>query len=65
MWQWYRVVGLVQRASRYSILLMDFTWQVIVLLTKGGVNFRGIGIMQLLWNTVPRIINCCIGAAIN
>ena len=65
MRQWYRVVGLVQTAFRYGILLMDFTWQAIVLLAKGGVNFRGIGLMQLLWNTVPRIINCCIGAAIN
>ena len=40
------------------------TLQAVVLITKGNGYFRGIGLAEVLWKTVPGAINCSIGAAV-
>ena len=36
----------------------------IILLPKGNVNYRGVGLINVLWNTVLEVINLHIGAVI-
>ena len=39
------------------------TCQVVVMIPKEGVEFRGIGLVEVIWKTAADIINQCIGTA--
>ena len=51
MGHWERVIDLVQTAFRNCILSMECTWETVVVLPKLNGDFRGIGIMDVIWKT--------------
>ena len=54
---WRRLVALVQAAFREGRLEEEATWQAVALIPKGRGNYRGIGLLEVLWNVVTVIIN--------
>ena len=61
---WYRFIDLVQMEFREGRLLDKCTWNMFVLIPKGNGEFRGIGLVEVLWNTVSGMINCRIVLAV-
>ena len=45
---WEMVVELVQTALGEGRLAEDATWQAVVLITKGGKYYRGIGLVEVM-----------------
>ena len=39
-------------------------WQAVVLIPKGGKDYRGIGLMELMWKVVADILNRRLTASI-
>ena len=55
---WLKVVAIVQAAFHDGTLAEECTWQAVVLISKGASrDFRGIGMMELLWKTVTSLLN--------
>ena len=54
---WERVVELVQTAFRNGDLAEEATWQAVVLIPKGKGEYRGIGLVELMWKVVAVILN--------
>ena len=54
---WERVVELVQTAFRDGDLAEEATWQAVVLIQKGKGDYRGIGLMEVMWKVVAAILN--------
>ena len=55
---------MIHAAFRKGHLAEECTWQTVILISKGKRNYRGIGILEVLWKTVTGILNCLIMAAI-
>ena len=58
------VVELVQTAFGEGQLTEEATWQVVVLLLKGGKGYCGIVLMEVMWKVVALILNCWLTASI-
>ena len=41
------------------------TWQAVVLIPKGGKDYRGIGPVEVMWKVVAAILNLRLTASIN
>ena len=54
---WVRVVELVQTAFRDRDLAEEATWQAVVLIPKGKKDYRGIGLVEVMWKVVAAILN--------
>ena len=54
---WARVVDLVQTAFREGDLVEKSTWQAVVLIPKGKGDYRGIGLVEVMWKVVAVILN--------
>ena len=54
---WTRVVDLVQSSLREGKLAEEATWQVVVLIPKGEKDYRGIGLVEVMWKVVAAILN--------
>ena len=55
---WQKVVAIVQAAFRDGTLAEECTWQVVVLIPKGkSGNFRGIGLVEVIWKTMSSLLN--------
>ena len=54
---WTRVVDLVQSVFREGNLAEEATWQAVVLIPKGKKDYRGIGLVEVLWKVVAAILN--------
>ena len=54
---WGRVVELVQTVFRDGDLAEEATWQAVVLIPKGKGDYRGIGLMEVMWKVVAVILN--------
>ena len=54
---WYKVFLIIQSAFRDGSLPEECTWQTSMLLPNGSGGFRGIVLVDVLWNTVSGIIN--------
>ena len=55
---WRKVVALIQEAFHNWDLEEYGTWQTVVLIPKGDRrDFRGIGLVKVLWKTTTGIIN--------
>ena len=52
---WDRVVDLIQKALWEWRLAVEATWKAVVLITKGGKDYRGIGLMEVMWKVVAAI----------
>ena len=54
---WTRVVDRVQSVFREGNLAEEATWQAVVLIPKGKKDYRGIGLVEVLWKVVAAILN--------
>ena len=52
---WGRVVELIQTAFRDGELAEEATWQAVVLIPKGKGEYRGIGLVEVMWKVVTVI----------
>ena len=52
-----RLVELVQTAFRDGVLDKEATWQAIVLIPKGKKDYRGIGLLEVVWKVVAAVLN--------
>ena len=55
----------MQEAFRDGKLAKEFMWQTVVLIPKRRGDFRGIGIIEVLWKAFTRLINRRLTAAIS
>ena len=51
------MVDLVQTAFREGDLAEESTWQAVVLIPKGKNDYRGIGLVEVMWKVVAVILN--------
>ena len=52
-----RVVELMQTAFRDRDLVEESTWQAVVLIPKRKKDYRGIGLVEVMWKVVAAILN--------
>ena len=57
-------MDLVQKYFRDGTLPTKCMWNMVVLLPKGGGEYRGVGLIEVLQKTVPVVINRHIEANI-
>ena len=50
-------MDLVQLAFWEGELAEEAMWQAVVLITKGRKDYRGIGLVEVMWKVVAEIIN--------
>ena len=55
---------LIQTAFREEELDEEATWQAVVLIPKGKQEYRGIGIVEVMWKVVVEILNHRLTASI-
>ena len=60
---WDRVVDLVQTAFREGRLAEEAMWQAVVLIPKGKKDYRGIGLVEVIWKVVVVILNLRLTAS--
>ena len=48
---------MIQTAFRERELAEETTWQVVVLIPNGGKDYRGIGLVEVMWKVVAVILN--------
>ena len=48
---------LVQAAFREGKLADEAMWQVVVLIPRGKKDYRGIGLVEVMWKVVAAILN--------
>ncbi len=53
---WCLLVGLIQAIWTQGKFLQQLTWVIVVLLPKGGGDYRGISLLELLCKVVERIM---------
>ena len=54
---WQKVVAIVQETFCELTLVEECTWQTAVLITKGKRYFQDIGLVEVLWKAVARLLN--------
>ena len=54
---WGKVVDLTQTAFRDGTLAEEATWQTVVLIPKGNGEFRGIGLVEVIWKLLTIILH--------
>ena len=54
--KWDRVVEMLHTAFRDGVLVEEATWQAVVLILKGGVDYRGKGLVKVICNAVAVIL---------
>ena len=63
---WQKFVYIVQEEFCNGTLAEESTWQTVVLIPKGSSgDFRGIGLVRVLWKAVTSLLNCWLVEAIN
>jgi hypothetical protein len=60
--KWGIFVEMIQTIWDRGEILMQMSWMVILLLPKGGGNFRGIGLLSPCWKVVEKIMVPRMGA---
>ena len=61
---WERVFSLVQTAFREGILTEEAMWQAVVLIPKGEKDYRGIGLVELMWKVEAATLNRRLTASV-
>ena len=54
---WEKVVALLQASLGEGKLAEETTWQVVVLIPKGGVDYHDIGLLEVAWKVMVVILN--------
>ena len=52
---WTMVVDLTHLAFREGKLAEEATWQAVVLIPKGKTDYRGIGLVEVMWKVAVKI----------
>ena len=55
---------LIQTAFREGELAEEATWQAVILIRKGKQDYRGIGLVEVMWKVVAAILNRRLTASI-
>ena len=55
--RWDKLVSLTKMAFQEGRFLVVVTWTIIVIIPKGGENYRGIVLVEVIWNVFVYIIN--------
>ena len=58
-------MNLVQLAFRDGVITEEAAWQAVVLIPKGGGDYGGIVLVEVIWEAVAVILNHRFTAAIN
>ena len=64
MTHWGKVVALVREEFGEGRLAEESMWQAVVLIPKGKGEYRGIGLVEVMWKVVTAILNRRITASI-
>jgi hypothetical protein len=59
---WRLFVRLVQAAWTHGIIPCQLLWIIVVLIPKGGGDYRGIGLLEPIWKCIERVIDHCLDA---
>ena len=59
-----KLVELTQAALWEGETAEEATWQTVVLIPKGEKEYRGIGLVEVMWKVVAAILHCRITTAI-
>ena len=54
----------VQAVIQEGRLLEEAMWQAVVLIPNGENDYRGIGLVEVMWKVVTEILNCWLTASI-
>jgi hypothetical protein len=54
---WRLFAHLVQATWTYGIVPCQLLWIIVVLISKGGGDYHGIGLLEPIWKVIKRIIN--------
>ena len=54
---WCLLVSLIQECFEEGVLPMQLPWSTMVLLPKGGGDFRGIGLLEICWKLITSIMD--------
>ncbi len=54
---WCLFVQLVQSAWTHGEIPCQLLWIIVVLIPKGGGDYRGIGLLEPIWKVIERIID--------
>ena len=54
---WTRFVDLLKTVFREGDLAEEATWKAAVLIPKGKKDYRGIGLVEVMWKVVAAILN--------
>ena len=55
--RWRALVALVQAIWERGYVPEQMRWMVVVLIPKGGGNFRGIGLLEPIWKLIEAIMD--------
>ena len=61
---WQNVVSIVHAVFRDGTLADECTWQTVFLIPKGRRDFRGIGLVEVLWKALASLLNRRITSSI-
>jgi hypothetical protein len=59
---WLLLIGLIQAIWTQGKIPQQLTWVIVVLLLKGGRNYRGISLLEPLWKLGERIMDWQLNA---
>ncbi len=54
--KWGIFLRLIQAIWEQESVPKQMTWEIIILLPKGGGNYRGIGLLEPVWKVVEKIM---------
>ena len=57
-------MDLFHTAFREGRLAEEATWKAVVLIPKGNMDYRGIGLVEVMWKLVAAILNSRLTASI-
>jgi hypothetical protein len=54
---WHLFVQLVQAAWAHGTIPCQLLWIIVVLIPKGGGDYRGMGLLEPVWKCIERVID--------
>jgi hypothetical protein len=60
--KWKIFIELIQAVWDWGEIPEQMSWMIVVLLPKGGGDFRGIGILDPFWKVVEKVMLCRLGS---
>jgi hypothetical protein len=59
--KWRIIVEFFQAIWNWGEIPEQMSWMIVVLLPKGGGDFRGIGLLDPFWKVVEKVMVCRLG----